>query len=92
MSDEYKTAVSVSGNVYSISGERIVPAGQPIENVVQSLEEMLALAKSGVLRQVIICGVESDGSTRSAWHGQYRDLVGCAAFIKSRLLQLWHAD
>ncbi len=77
------------------SGEvlKLVPRATVLsEGCVKTLENMLSLAREGVLTGVAVAGVDAEGCTHTAFEGgeNIATLIGATERVKHRLLNYQH--
>ena len=72
-------------NVVQFPG--VTSALEPVPEVVQQLEDLLARAKTGEIREVAIAAVTDQKSITTAWHHEndYFRLVGAVSWLSRRL-------
>jgi hypothetical protein len=59
--------------VISLSGQKVNPPGQPVPEVIDFLERILARAKSGDIRAVAVAYVRGNGMTADGWYSDRND-------------------
>lgn len=64
------------------------PPNEPVPEVVELAEDMLAQAKAGTLRSLAVVGVRSNNHVMTAWHeeGQYFTVLGGLSWLSQRMV------
>lgn len=60
----------MTGKIHTLRPEKLTHPDLPVPEVIEKLEEMLAMAKSGELRSVAIGGILTDGGWITKFHSE----------------------
>lgn len=77
-------------NVTALHANVSVPSGQPNEALIDALEQLLAMAKSGQLQSYIGSGFTCDGLRVSTWcdfHDDVYQFLGSMEWLKAEYLE-----
>ncbi|WP_156041731.1 hypothetical protein [Bradyrhizobium sp. URHD0069] len=61
-------------NVVSITGSRPSQLGEPRQGLIEAIEDILAMAKSGRLQSFIGTGFTADGNRLACWGGHHENV------------------
>ena len=77
-------------NITALHSNVSIPTGQPNEVLIDALEQLLAMAKSGQLQSYIGSGFTCDGLRVSTWcdfHDDVYQVVGSMEWLKAEYLE-----